>query len=247
MNEQDLLQKLDTTADGLTSPAAEQRLASHGPNELVRKKRQPLWLRFLRQFKDFMILVLIAAAIIAGVMGDITDTVIILVIVIINAVIGFVQEYRAEKAIEALKSMAAPEATVVRDGKSKTIAATDLVTGDKVQLEAGQIVSADIRLVEAHTLKLQEAALTGESKDVEKGTDPLREEDPPLGDRKNMSYKGTFVTSGRGTGIVVATGMDTEMGKIAGMLAGEDITNQANSQIVWRKSESMPGFRPNKS
>jgi P-type Ca2+ transporter type 2C len=194
----------------------------NGPNELVREKKKPLWLKFLKQFQDFMIIVLMIAAVISGVMGDLTDTAIILLIVIINAIIGFVQEYRAEKAVEALRNMAAPNATVMRDGNVKVIPAKDLVTGDKVLLDAGQIVPADIRLLEVYSLKMQEAALTGESQDVEKTAEELHGEDLPLGDRKNLAFKGTFITNGRGEGVVVQTGMETEMGKIARMLTGDE-------------------------
>ena len=222
LNQQELLEMLGAKPDGLQQVDVDEKLITHGPNELVREKKKPLWLKFLKQFQDFMIIVLMAAAVISGIMGDVTDTVIILLIVIINAIIGFVQEYRAEKAVEALRNMAAPNATVMRDGNIKVIPAHELVPGDKVLLEAGQIVPADIRLLEVHSLKIQEAALTGESHDVEKHTGELEGEDMPLGDRKNMTFKGTFITNGRGHGVVVQTGMETEMGKIARMLAGDD-------------------------
>ena len=232
LNQQELLEMLGAKPGGIQQVDAEERLIAKGPNELVREKKKPLWLKFLKQFQDFMIIVLMIAAVISGVMGDVTDTVIILLIVIINAIIGFVQEYRAEKAVEALRNMAAPNATVMRDGNVKVIPAKDLVTGDKVILEAGQIVPADIRLLEVHSLKIQEAALTGESHDVEKHTGELQGEDMPLGDRKNLAYKGTFITNGRGEGVVVQTGMDTEMGKIAKMLAGEDNTTPLQKRMA---------------
>ncbi len=170
---------------------------------------------FLDQFKDFMILVLIAAAVVAGVIGEPSDTIAIAVIVLLNAVLGFVQEYRAEKAMAALKKMAAPSATVIRDGKPETVTANQLVPGDLVILEAGQVVPADIRLTEAVQLRTEEAALTGESLPVEKQTEALPEEDLSIGDRRNMAYKGTLVTYGRGQGLVTATGMQTELGRIA--------------------------------
>ncbi len=222
LNQQELIEILGAKPDGLQQVDVAEKLITHGPNELVREKKKPLWLKFLKQFQDFMIIVLMAAAVISGIMGDVTDTVIILLIVVINAIIGFVQEYRAEKAVEALRNMAAPNATVMRDGNIKVIPAQELVPGDKVLLEAGQIVPADIRLLEVHSLKMQEAALTGESNDVEKHTGELKEEDMPLGDRKNMVFKGTFIANGRGEGVVVQTGMETEMGKIARLLTGED-------------------------
>ena len=213
---------LGARPDGLQQVDAQEKLISHGANELFREKKKPLWLKFLKQFRDFMIIVLLAAALIAGIMGDVTDTVIILLIIILNAIIGFVQEYRAEKAVEALRSMAAPFATVLRDGNIKVIPARELVPGDTVLMEAGQVVPADIRLLEVHSLRTQEAALTGESEDVEKHSGELQVEDMSLGDRKNMAFKGTFITNGRGKGVVVQTGMDTEMGKIAKLLTGSD-------------------------
>ncbi len=229
---QELLEILDAKPEGLEQADAEKKLQIHGPNELVREKKKPMWLKFLMQFKDFMIIVLMAAAVISGIIGDVTDTVIILIIVILNAIIGFVQEYRAEKAVEALRSMAAPNATVMRDLTLKLIPACELVPGDKVLLEAGQIVPADIRLLEVHSLRIQESALTGESNDVEKHTGKLQGEDLSLGDRKNMAFKGTLITNGRGHGLVVQTGMETEMGKIAKMLAGEDNTTPLQKRMT---------------
>ena len=222
LNQQELIDMLGYKPEGLQQADAEEKLITNGPNELVREKKIPVWVKFLKQFQDFMIIVLMAAALISGIVGDITDMLIILLIVIINAIIGFVQDYRAEKAVEALRNMAAPNATVMRDGNIRVIPAQELVPGDKVLLEAGQIVPADIRLIEVHSLKMQEAALTGEAHDVEKHTGELEGEDMPLGDRKNMAFKGTFVTNGRAQGMVIQTGMETEMGKIARMLAGDD-------------------------
>lgn len=213
---------LDADAHGLTAAQANERLAQHGPNALEAQKKPPLWMVFLRQFYDFMILVLIAAAIIAGIIGDVADTIVILVIVLANAVIGFIQEYRAEKAMEALKQMAAQGATALRDGHPFPLPAADLVPGDVVLLEAGNIVPADIRLFEVHNLSVEEASLTGESHPVDKHAAPLTGHDIPLGDRLNMAYKGTSITHGRATGIVVATGMNTELGTIARMLQAPD-------------------------
>ncbi len=176
----------------------------------------------LDQFKDFMILILLAAAVVSGVVGELTDTLIIMAIVIANAVIGFVQEYRAEKAIEALKQMAAPMATVLRDGSVRSLASRDIVPGDVVFLEAGAIVPADMRLIESARMLVDEAALTGESVPVEKSVAELRDADICIGDRVNMAYKGTIVTYGRGTGLVIGTGMETELGKIASMLQDEE-------------------------
>jgi Ca2+-transporting ATPase len=177
---------------------------------------------FLDQFTDFMIIVLIAAAIISGVIGEVVDTIAILVIVCLNGLLGFVQEYRAERAVAALKMMAAPSARVRRGGQVLTIAASQLVPGDIVMVESGNVVPADLRLVEAVQLKVDEAALTGESVPIEKRTTSLREADLPIGDRYNLAYKGTLITYGRGNGIVVGTGMQTELGKIATLLREED-------------------------
>ena len=220
---------IDETADvlksslsGLSAEDARQRLEQYGTNELKEKKKKTLLLMFLDQFKDFMILVLIVAAVISGMVGEASDTIAIIVIVALNAVIGFVQEYRAEKAMEALKKMAAPSAVVMRNGMPSTIAASEIVPGDVVILEAGNIVPADLRIIESAMLKTEEAALTGESLSIEKHSDVIDEEKLPLGDRKNMAYKGTTVSYGRGQGLVVSTGMDTELGKIAAMIQDED-------------------------
>jgi len=215
---EDVLSHIGSTAAGLSAAEAARRLERHGTNILTEKKRRTPLMMFLGQFGDFMILVLIAAAVIAGFIGEPSDTIAIAVIVFLNAVIGFVQEYRAEKAMEALRKMAGTTAAVLREGMTTLLPAAEIVPGDIVILEAGNIVPADLRLTEAVNLKIDEAALTGESVPVEKHTDQLPGQDLPLGDRKNMSYRGTFVAYGRAKGVVVATGMDTELGKIAGML-----------------------------
>ena len=218
----DILDDLQSSSKGLSSEEAQKRLLEYGPNELKEKEKRTLFMMFLDQFKDFMILVLIAAAIISGIIGELVDTIAIIVIVVLNAVIGFVQEYRAEKAMAALKKMAAQIATVIRDGKPANIPAVEIVPGDIVLLEAGKVVPADMRLIETAQLKVEEAALTGESIPVEKHIKALHDEMLPLGDRKNMAYKGTTVSYGRGAGIAAATGMDTELGKIATMLQEEE-------------------------
>jgi P-type Ca2+ transporter type 2C len=207
---------------GLSNGEAGKRLAELGPNELKEKKKRTALLMLLDQFKDFMILVLIGAAIIAGFTGELADTLVIITIIVINAIVGFVQEYRAERAMEALKKMAAHTATVLRDGVPARVAASELVPGDVVMIEAGSFVPADIRLTEAVRLMAEEAALTGESVPVEKHAGVLAEEQLPLADRKNMIYKGTTISYGRGAGVVVATGMKTELGKIASMLQDEE-------------------------
>ncbi|MFZ1685963.1 MAG: cation-translocating P-type ATPase [Flavobacteriales bacterium] len=212
------LDELDTAPEGLTSAKAAELLEKHGPNQLPEKRRVPPWLMFLRQFKDVMILILIAAAVVSGFIGDVKDTVVILIIVVLNAVVGFVQEYRAEKAMQALKQMAAHVATVLRDGAPKQMAAAGLVPGDIVLLEAGNVVTADMRVLEAHTLRIEEASLTGESFGVQKHTDAITDAGASLGDRLNMVFKGTLVSHGRGTAVVVATGEETELGRIAQLI-----------------------------
>jgi P-type Ca2+ transporter type 2C len=216
-----VLEELDSTPEGLSADEAARRLEKWGPNELIEKKRRSPVLMFVDQFRDFMILVLIAAAVVSGIIGDLSDTLVILVILTLNAVVGFVQEYRAENAMAALKKMASPSATALRSGQPVKIPASQLVPGDVVLLEAGMIVPADMRLAEAAQLKVEEAALTGESVPVEKLFTTLDGTEIPLADRINMVFKGTILSSGRGKGVVVATGMETEIGKIASMLQGE--------------------------
>jgi len=213
---------LKSRSTGLGSEEAARRLDEHGPNELKAKKKKTPVMMFLDQFKDFMIIILLGAAVVAGAIGELTDTLIIIAIVIANAVIGFIQEYRAERAIEALKQMAAPMAAVLRDGKVRSIASRDIVPGDVVLLDAGAIVPADMRLMESAQMRVDEAALTGESVPVEKSIGNICDSDISIGDRINMVYKGTVVTYGRGAGLVVGTGMQTELGKIASMLQDED-------------------------
>lgn len=206
---------------GLSIAATATRLAQFGPNALAEAAKRSLLVMLATQFTDFMILVLIAAAVIAGMIGEPQDTVAIIVIVLLNGTIGFVQEYRADRAMAALKKMASPQARVIRDGHPAVIDAADLVPGDIVELEAGNIVPADLRLFELAGLKVDESALTGESLVVDKQVGRLEKADLPLGDRLNLAYKGTIVTYGRGRGLVVATGMQTELGKIALLLAGD--------------------------
>lgn len=214
----EVAQTLQTSPQGLSKETARKRLAEYGKNALEVKKKKTIWGMLFRQLTDFMILILLAAAVISGILGDVTDAVVILAIVIINAIVGLVQEWRAEKAMEALQKMAATRARVLRDNQSIEIDAEDLVPGDVVILEAGNIIPADIRFIETYTFKVDESALTGESLNIEKKTDPLPPGDYPLGDRVNTGYKGTFVTSGRGVGYVVVTGMKTEFGRIAQMI-----------------------------
>ncbi|HLN61471.1 MAG TPA: cation-translocating P-type ATPase [Symbiobacteriaceae bacterium] len=203
---------------GLTVREAERRLAEVGPNVLASAEKVPWWKMLLAQFQDFMVLVLLVATAISYAMGETADAITIVVIVVVNAVLGFIQEYRAEQSLEALKQLAAPTARLRRDGQEVQVAAADLVPGDILLLEAGDKLPADARLAEAVGLEVEEAALTGESLPVRKNPAWAGAEDAGLGDRKNMVYMGTTITRGRGTGVVVATGMTTEMGRIANLM-----------------------------
>lgn len=206
-------------ATGLPPHEASRRLVQYGPNELIEQGRRNLFRIALAQFSDFMILVLIAAALISWLVGDSEDAIVIFAIVLLNGAIGFAQEIRAERAIAALKQLAALTAEVVRAGRRMTLAAAEIVPGDLVMVEAGAAVPADLRLVESSALKVNESSFTGESVPVEKQAGPLPHRDAPLAERVNMAFKGTVATYGRGLGLAVATGMATELGKIAGMLA----------------------------
>ncbi|HEY4645063.1 MAG TPA: cation-translocating P-type ATPase [Steroidobacteraceae bacterium] len=210
---------LDTSREGLTAREVARRRAEYGLNVLEEAPPRSPFAMLVAQFADFMILILIGAAVISGLIGDFTDTVVIAAIVILNAVLGFSQELRAERASAALKAMAAPSATVVRDGSQTTITAADLVPGDVVVIEAGRIIPADLRLVEVASLRVNESALTGESVPVDKVVEAIADADIPVGDRRNIAHKGSFVTYGRAVGLVVATGMLTEFGRIAKLLS----------------------------
>ncbi|MES5131207.1 cation-translocating P-type ATPase [Lactobacillus iners] len=224
---EDVIKQLKTSINtGLSLQQVSDRLKTDGLNELVGKQKRGLFLRFIDQFKDFMIIVLIVAAILSGVVAnEWTDAAIIMFVVLLNAVLGIIQEARSEAAIEALKQMSTPNAHVRRDGQVVEIPSTQLVKGDIVLLEAGDVVPADLRLVLAKNLKIEEAALTGESVPVEKKSKVVEADDVALGDRINMAYSNTNVTYGRGEGVVVATAMDTEVGKIATMLNNADETD----------------------
>lgn len=222
LSEGEALQSLKSRQDGLTSEEASARLGEFGPNMLRETSKKTVAGMILAQFTDFMIIVLIVAAIISGSIGEIQDAIAIIVIVVLNALIGFIQEYRAEKAMEALKKLATPSSTVRRNGELVSIPAENLVPGDIVLLDAGKIISADLRLISSSHLRVEEAPLTGESVPVEKITYALHEETLSLGDRRNMAYRGTTVVYGRGEGLVAATGMATEIGKIATLLQEEE-------------------------
>jgi len=209
---------LDSQPAGLTLQEAGKRLEKHGPNEIQAAKRISAWQILLEQFKNILILILLGATILSLFLGHGVESIVIAVIVLFAVFLGFIQEYRAERAIEALREMAAPTASVLRDGAEVKIPARELVPGDVVILHTGDRIPADGRLLEAINLQIEEAALTGESVAVEKQTDALHGSDLGVGDRKNMVYAGTAATYGRGTAVVVATGMNTEFGKIAQLL-----------------------------
>ena len=230
MDRERVLDELKTSAQGLTAQEARQRLEEAGPNRLAEGKKETLLRRFLKQLADPMIIVLLAAAAISGVTsmleenGSLVDALIILFVVVLNAVLGVIQESKAEEAIAALKTMTAATSKVVRDGKMHAVKSEELVPGDVILLEAGDSVPADARLLECASLKIEEAALTGESVPVLKQEAALNGENVPLGDRKNMVYMGSTVAYGRGTAVVCDTGMKTEMGTIA------DALNQAQDE-----------------
>ena len=219
-----VLSSLNTSEEGLSSAEAQKRLEANGKNKLAAAKGKSIVRRFLEQLADPMIIILLVAALISGILAVVenesfTDVIIILAVVIVNAVLGVYQESKAEKAIEALQEMSAATSKVLRDGKVQIVHSEDLVVGDIILLEAGDAVPADARILENASLKVEEAALTGESVPVTKFIDIINlkdgEKDVPLGDRKNMLYMGSTVVYGRGKAVVTATGMDTEMGKIA--------------------------------
>ncbi|MHA3066541.1 cation-translocating P-type ATPase [Lacticaseibacillus saniviri] len=249
---------------GLNSQTVKNRLAEVGPNELTQGKKKSMLARFLDQFKDFMIIVLLVAALISGVVvHEWADAAIILAVVLLNAVFGVFQESKAEEAIDALKEMSTPNAHVRRDDQIMTVPSTELVPGDVVLLEAGDVVPADLRLVESANLKIEESALTGESVPVDKQIGALDESEVGIGDRTNMAFMNSNVTYGRGVGVVVATGMATEVGRIAGMInSAEETTTPLQDNLsqlgktltvmilviavivfgvgLWRNSASLP-------
>lgn len=217
----DALRRLDARETGLTGAEARQRLDRDGPNIIEQKRRRPAWKLLLAQFQDFMILVLLAAALVSGLVGDPEDAIAILVIVALNAIVGSVQEFRAERAIAALHKLSAPEARVLRDGQAASIDTADLVVGDIVLLQAGNIVPADIRLLEVEQLQVDESALTGESVAVVKQEEPIEARELPTAEQLNVAFRGSLVTGGNAIGVVVATGGATEMGRIAALLQDE--------------------------
>ena len=237
-----VLSGLETSADGLTKAEAKQRLTEYGRNELDEGEKRSLFMKFLDQFKDLMIIILLVAAALSVItegMNGLTDAIIILAVVVLNAAFGVYQEGQAEAAIEALKSMSSPLARVRRDGHVVEVDSKELVPGDIVLLEAGDVVPADMRLLEAASLKIEEAALTGESVPVEKDLSIEVAADAGIGDRVNMAYQNSNVTYGRATGVVTNTGMYTEVGHIAGMLANADETDTPLKQNLHQLSKIL--------
>lgn len=212
-----VLDRLGTGPDGLDAAEAGRRLQLHGPNRLPRGRRRSALLRFLLQFHNLLIYVLLAAAVMAAALGHPTDAAVILAVTLINAIIGFIQEGRAERALDAIRAMVDPVASVVRNGRRITIPAEAVVPGDVVLLEAGDRAPADLRLIRARSLRMDEALLTGESVPVEKQAEPVAS-DAAVGDRLSMAFSGAFVTAGQGSGVVVATGADTELGRISALI-----------------------------
>ncbi len=213
-----VMSHLASAPQGLAGAEVERRLEQHGPNELHAAEHVSAWAILFEQFKNILIVILLIATAISAFLGEGVETIVIAVIVLFAILLGFIQEYRAERAIEALKRMAAPTVTVIRDGRETEIPARELVPGDLILLSAGDKIAADARLIESVNLKVDEAALTGESVPVAKDVEALRGEDLPLGDRENMVFGGTIATYGRGSAVVVATGMKTQFGRIAQML-----------------------------
>ena len=203
---------------GLSGEEVVRRREQHGWNALTEAPPAPIWKRLLSQFKDLVIWILIVAAIIAGVMGELADTAAILAIVFVNGIISFLQEEKAGRALAALQQLSSPMAKVLRDGTLQSVPAREMVPGDRIELEAGDNIPADARLLTTFSVHVQEAALTGESVPTDKDANCLLNENTPLGDRRNMVYMGTMIATGKAGAVVVATGMNTELGHIAGLL-----------------------------
>ena len=229
LRKEEVVQKLGTKqGTGLTQREVQTRKQKYGSNKLEEKKKETLLVKFIKQFNDFMIIILIIASILSAVTSyfqgenDYVDSIIIIAIVVFNALMGVIQEAKAEKSIEALKQMTPPKAKVLRDGRIQEIHAEDLVPGDIVELEAGIYVPADCRLLESHNLKIEESSLTGETEPVLKNADMVAQNDVPLGDMLNMAFMASIVVNGHGKAVVTETGMNTKVGKIANMIMEDE-------------------------
>ena len=238
MRKDEVLKKLDTNEKlGLSEEEVLKRRKENGNNVLQEKKKESIFVKFFKQFNDFMIIILIIASIISALVSkmqgenDYFDSIIIIAIVVLNAVMGVVQEAKAEKSIESLKKMTPQKAKVVRDGKSKEVNAEDLVPGDIIVLEAGNFVPADCRILENYQLKVEESSLTGETVATDKDSDFIAKKDSPLGDRKNMAFMASTTVNGHGRAVVTEIGMKTEVGKIANMM----IENEAPETPIQKK------------
>ena len=223
-----IFKELKTSYKGLNENDVKQRLEKYGKNTLKEKKKESIFIKFIKQFNDFMIITLIIAAIISAVVSkmngesDYIDSIIIIAIVIFNAIMGLVQEQKAEKSIEALRKMTAPVAKVIRNGKVQEVKASEVVPGDIVILETGNYVPADCRLIESHNLKIEESSLTGETEPVLKDANMIAKPDIPLGDMLNMAFMASIVVNGHGKAVVTETGMNTKVGKIANMIMEDE-------------------------
>ena len=239
----EVIQELNTDSiNGITSEEAKIRIEKYGQNKLAEKKKKSILVLLFEQINNVLIYILLAAAVVSALLNEMSDAIIIGVVIVLNAVIGLVQESKAEKALESLKKLSVPKALVKRDGKVIEISSEDVVLGDIVILDAGKYVPCDLRLIESANLKIEESALTGESVPSEKyAEDTLKEDDVSLGDQRNMAFMSTLVTYGRGLGVAVATGMDTEIGKIAKMLH-DDSKNLTPLQKKLAQLGKMLGF-----
>ena len=213
----DVLKEVESTINGISEEEAKNRLAKSGPNELKESDKVPIWKMLLESFKDPLVIILLIAAIVQIFLGEFVESIIIFVVVILNSVLGVTQTRKAESSLDSLKKLSSPNAKVLRDGKKKTIPVRDIVVGDIVFLEAGDYIPADGRIIEAQTLKVVEGMLTGEAEAVLKHSDKIGEE-VGIGDQRNMVFSGATVVYGRGTLVVTATGMNTEVGKVATLL-----------------------------
>lgn len=228
-----VLSDLETSANGLTSQKAQQRLQQNGPNDIPSKKTRSIGQLFFKQFADFMIMVLIVAALISGLIGELIDSAAIFIILLLNAVVGTIQEFRAQRSLEALQKMASPTASVLRDGQTVTLPEEKLVVGDIVLLETGNITPADMRLIMVEELQVNESSITGESQSIIKQQTKLNENNLFTGDQKNCVFKGSLITHGRASGVVFATGLNTEIGQIAKLLQqGEEIKTPLQIRLV---------------
>ena len=239
----EVLDHLKVRENGLSTSEVEERLKQYGLNQLVEGKRTSFWQMLLAQFNNFIVILLIVASVVSALLGEWIDASAIMAIVLLNAILGIIQERRAAEEFAALKKMAAPEAQVMRDGHRLTIPSSQLVPGDIVYLEAGNFIPADIRLLEAVNLRVEEAALTGESLAVQKNSAMQLDENIPLGDRKNTTFMGTVVSYGRGRGVVTSTGMTTQLGLIAEMLQqveDEETPLQRRLEQLGKTSAGVP-------